>query len=259
MEQEARLGGRYRLEDRITASAGWSAWKAADEGMRRPVTLLTFPPNFARARDVTTAVHGISKLTDRRFSQVLDMDEYQDGTYVVMEWITGDSLHDLLIDGPLDPTNAALLIAEAADALSIAHRAGLAHLCLTPGGLRRRSDGVVKIVGLGIDAALSGTMADDPALADTQGLGRLLYAALTAHWPGNQWPSLPPAPLAPDGSLSRPRQVQVGIPALLDDLTWQAMLQISRASTNGEDSAGTITTPDKLYEALILAVPEGNS
>ena len=93
----------------------------------------------------------------------------------------GDSLDDLLADGPLDPGQGAEIIAQSAEALASAHAAGVAHLCLTPGSLRWTAGGGVKIAGLGIDAALAGVTADDPALADTQSLGKLLYAALTAH------------------------------------------------------------------------------
>ena len=75
----------------------------------------------------------------------------------------------------------------------------------------------MKIVGLGIDAALAGVTADDPALADTQSLGRLLYASLTAHWPGGDWPSLPAAPEM-DGHPRSPRQVRAGVPAGIDDV-----------------------------------------
>ncbi|HEY6277617.1 MAG TPA: hypothetical protein VIX86_14920, partial [Streptosporangiaceae bacterium] len=206
-EPGTRLGGRYRLEDRIGASSGWSAWKAIDETLARAVTVLTFAPGFPRVREVVTAARAASRLTDVRLAQVFDVEDNWDQAYVVMEWVAGDSLHDLLADGPLDPGQGAEIIAEAADALASAHAAGLAHLCLTPGSVRWTSGGGVKVVGLGIDAALSGAFADDPALADTQGLGRLLYAALTACWPGDDWPALPAAPRSADGRPCSPRQV----------------------------------------------------
>ena len=103
------------------------------------------------------------------------------------------------------------MIAEAAAALSSAHAAGVAHMCLSPGSVRWSPTGEVKVVGLGIDAALSGTTSEDPVLTDTTGLGKLLYAALTGCWPGNDYPSLPPAPVA-DGEPRSPRQVVAGIP-----------------------------------------------
>src|SRR6266487_3004716 len=108
-----RLGGRYRLEDRIAAGAGWDAWKAIDETLARAVTVFTFASGFPRIGDVVTA----------------------------------------------------------------ARAAGVAHMCLSPGSVRWSPTGEVKVVGLGIDAALAGIVADEPVRDDTEGLGRLLYAA----------------------------------------------------------------------------------
>src|SRR5216683_626276 len=195
-EPGTRLGGRYRLEDRVNASGGWAAWMAIDETLARPVTVLTFAPGFPRIREVVTAARAASRLTDARLAQVFDVEDDWDHAYVVMEWVAGDSLDDLLADGPLDPAHGAEIVAEGAEALAVAHEAGLAHLCLTTDSLRWTPGGGVKVLGLGIDAALSGATAEDPALADTQGLGMLLYAALTCHWPGPDSPTLPPAPLA---------------------------------------------------------------
>ncbi len=75
------------------------------------------------------------------------------------------------------------MIAEAADGLAVAHEAGLAHLCLTPACRWCGTGGEVTITGLGIVAALTGAHASDLAQADTRGLARLLYAALTGYWP----------------------------------------------------------------------------
>src|SRR5258708_13725207 len=105
-----------------------------------------------------------------------------------MEWVAGDSLEDLLADGPLDPGQGAEIVAQGAEALAVAHAAGVAHLCLNPDSLRWTTGGGVKVVGVGIDAALAAGAADDPALADTEGLGKLLYAAPPPHCPGGGCP-----------------------------------------------------------------------
>src|SRR6266705_2705905 len=209
-EPGTRLGGRYRLEDRIAAAGGWAAWKAIDEILARAVTVFTFAPGFPRIREVVTAARAASRLTDARLTQVL--------------------------------------VAEAADALSVAHAAGLAHLCLVPGSLRWTPGGGVKIVGLGIDAALAGATADDPALADTRGLARLLYAALTGHWPGPDSAVLPTAPVA-DGLPRSPRQVRAGVPTALDDITCRALFQQDRRG------GPALTTPGQLAGARMAVIP----
>jgi serine/threonine protein kinase len=245
-----RLGGRYRLEDRIAAGSGWDAWKAIDEILARAVTVFTFAAGFPRVSDVVTAARAASRLTDPRLAQVFDVEDDEERAYIVMEWAAGETLGDLVAEGPLEPFRAARLIAEAAGALVSAHAAGVAHMCLSPGSVRWSPTGEVKVVGLGIDAALSGICADDPVVRDTQGLGRLLYVALTGHWPGPEYPSLP---LAPDsgGEPCSPRQVIAGIPLALSEIACQAM-QLPSAG-----SGQPITTPADLSRALMATLPPG--
>jgi hypothetical protein len=247
-EPGTRLGGRYRLEDRIAAADGWAEWKAIDEILARAVTVFTFAPGFPRITEVVTAARAASRLTDARLTQVFDVEDEWDRAYIVMEWAAGEPLDDLLSAGPIDPSRAAQIVAEAAAALSAAHAAGLAHLCLVPGSLRWTSGGGVKIVGVGMAAALAGVTSDDPALADTRGLARLLYAALTGHWPGPDSGVLPPAPVA-DGLPRSPRQVRAGVPTILDDITCRALFQ--------QDRRGSValTTPGQLAGVLSAAIP----
>jgi serine/threonine protein kinase len=246
-EPGTRLGGRYRLEDRVAAAAGWAAWKAIDETLARAVTVLTFAPGFPRLREVVTAARAASRLNDSRFAQVFDVEDDWDHAYIVTEWAGGDSLDDLLASGPLDAARGARIVAEAAEAMSAAHAAGLAHLCLAPDSLRWTPGGGVKITGLGINAALTGASAEDPALADTRRLGMLLYAALTGHWPGPDCPTLPPAPLA-DGLPCSPRQVRAGVPAALDEITSQTLMLAGAGGFR-------LTTPGQLSGALLAAIP----
>ena len=177
-EPGTRLAGRYRLVDQMAAGSGWTMWKAMDETLARPVSVLTFAPGFPRIAQVVTAARAASRLTDPRLAQVFDVEDGGDhaapggnaGTplYVVMEWVGGETLTDLLADSPLDPARACALVADAARALAGAHAAGQAHLRLTPETLRWTRSSGMKITGLGIDAALAGdgltaAAASDPA------------------------------------------------------------------------------------------------
>ena len=80
--------------------------------------MLTFAPGFPRIREVVTAARAASRLTDARLAQVFDVEDDWDHAYVVMEWVAGDSLDDLLADGPLDPAAGREIVAEAAEALA---------------------------------------------------------------------------------------------------------------------------------------------
>jgi serine/threonine protein kinase len=247
-EPGSRLGGRYRLEDRVASSTGWAMWKAIDETLARPVTVLTFTSGFPRVSDTVAAARAASRLTDSRLAQVFDVEEDWDRSYVVMEWVAGDTLTDLLAEGPLDPGHGARMIAQAAEAITVAHAAGVAHLCLTPGSLRWTVGGGVKISGVGIDSALAGVTAEDPALTDTIGLAYLLYAALTGFSPTGNWSGLPPAPITQDGYPRSPRQVRAGIPTGIDDVTCRALYQ-----RDGHGPA--IRTPAMFASALKPVLP----
>ena len=260
-EPGTRLAGRYRLVDQVSAGAGWTYWKATDETLARSVTVLTFAAGFPRVAETVTAARAASRLGDPRFSQVFDVEDADELAYVVLEWVVGESLLDMLSEGPLDPPRAAALMTEAARAIANAHDGGLAHLRLDPACLHWTAGGGVKIAGLGIAAALAGPDlivaedgADDPELIDTRDLARLLYAALTGYWPGDQVAAgsapglLPPAP-ENDGGPCTPRQVSAGVPAGIDDVTCRALFQ--RPNRHGPP----LSTAAMFADALASAAP----
>ena len=238
------VAGRYRLAERLGVQGGSSTWRAADEALNRPVMVWTFAPGYRRAGAVVAAARAAGHLADSRLALVLDADDQGDVPYVVAEWPPGRPLGELLAGGgPDEPASAAAMVAEAAGALAVAHASGLAHLCLRPSSLWRRSTGEVKITGLGVGAAIAGIESTEPALADTHGLGQLLYAALTGYWPGTEPTPLPTAPRHGDEVYS-PRQVRAGIPRQLDAVARRAL---------SDAAASPIVDPAQLEEALAEA------
>ena len=193
------LGGRFRLDERISLddqvsgpcgfsweARGFSLWKASDQLLGRPVTIYLLPPGVPVPRRVVEAVQSAAKVTDPRLAAVYDTDFNPECPYIVSEWAPGTPLEDLVLTGLPHPALAAAMIADAADALAVAHQAGLPHLRLTPRSLRWDPGSGLKITGLGLDAALCGAAADNPVAADTTALGRMLYALLTGYWPGDE-------------------------------------------------------------------------
>jgi hypothetical protein len=252
-EPGTRLAGRYRLVDQVAAGNGWTMWKAMDETLARPVSVLTFAEGFPRIPEVVTAARAASRLTDPRMAQVFDVEDGGGQAYIVLEWVGGDSLTDLLESGPLDPALACSLVVDAARALAGAHALGQAHLRLTPDTLRWTRGSGIKITGIGIDAVLAGdgltsAAADNPALADTIAVAGLLYAALTGYWPGDEPTRLPPAPLS-DGAPAAPRQVSADVSSGIDSVITRALLQ--RPGRHGP----AIKTPADLAEELTAVAP----
>jgi hypothetical protein len=252
-EPGTRLAGRYRLVDQVATGNGWTMWKAIDETLARPVSVLTFAPGFPRIRQVMTAARAASRLSDPRMAQVFDVEDAGGQPYIVFEWVGGDSLSDMLDSGPLDPTLACSLVADVARAISGAHALGQAHLRLTPDTLRWTRGSGIKITGLGIDAALvgdglTGAAAYDPAMADTIAIAGLLYAALTGYWPCEEPTRLPAAPLS-DGMVCTPRQVSADVSSALDSVIIRALLQ--RPTRQGPP----IQSPGDFAEALSMVAP----
>ncbi|HWN60975.1 MAG TPA: hypothetical protein VNO25_09930, partial [Streptosporangiaceae bacterium] len=234
------LGGRFRLDERVTAAGGlsvWpgslrpgslgpgSLWRATDELLCRPVAIHLLARGVRVPARVMEAVQAAARVNDPRLATIYDTDYDIEGPYIVSEWTPGTHLEDLVLSGLPSPALAAAMIADAADALAVAHRAGRPHLCLSPRSLRWDTGSGLKITGLGIDAALSGTHAGDPAAAavvDTIALGRMLYALLTGCWPGDESTALPAAPRH-HGHVYTPRQVRAGVPGVLEAITCHAL------------------------------------
>lgn len=237
------LAGRYRVEDLLDETTGVRSWRAIDEVLSRAVFVHTMPTNDDRAESVTNAARAASQVGDPRFLQVLDVDVEADTVYVVREWITGQNLKMLLADGPLTADQATALGREVAEALASAHRQGLTHRRLEPSSVVIAPNGSVKVAGLATEAALHGSPDGDPAELDAAGVGRVLYAALTARWPDDDGQGLPVAPRI-DGRFASPRQVRPGVPRRLDEI-------VDRTLGNGErHHAGSLRSPAEVAEAL---------
>ena len=164
-------------------------WRATDALLGRPVAIHLLSRGVRVPAHVMAAVQAAARVNDPRLATIYDTDYDIEGPYIVSEWTPGTHLEDLVLSGLPSPALAAAMIADAADALAVAHRAGRPHLCLSPRSLRWDTGSGLKITGLGIDAALSGAHAADPAAAavvDTMALGRMLYALLTGCWPGDE-------------------------------------------------------------------------
>ena len=260
VEPGVRLVERYRLDERLDgadqpggatrATAPDDAttyWRAHDELLDRPVGVCLLRTGDVHADRVLRSARKAAVLTDSRFLRVLDASEVDGVVYVVSEWVTATHLVDLLADGPLPAGEARALTIEIAGALAAAHEAGLAHLCLGPEHVLRTSHGQVKLAGLGVDAAARGIEAPDPADAaarDTAAAAGILYACLTARWPGETASALASAPY--DGAdLCSPRQVRAGVPDDLDGVACRALGIPGR-----HHGGGALRTPGELVTAL---------
>ncbi|MQA04360.1 MAG: serine/threonine protein kinase [Streptosporangiales bacterium] len=245
LEQGYVLDDRYRLDEPVGEQRCAALWRGMDTVLARTVSIMVMPSEAPETARILTAARRAARIRDSRIAQVYDTANFEDNTYVITEWVSGRSLRDLLAEsGPLHPDRAGALVGEAAEALTEAHRMAVSHLRLTPDNLVWTSAGGVKLTGVGTDAALDGSVSDDPARTDAEGLGALLYAALTARWPFGETGNLAAAPLNGDGAPVSPRQVRAGVPLDLDATTDRAVSQHSRRGL------APLATPAAVAEAL---------
>lgn len=215
------LAGRYRLEERVRTGPDGSLWRAVDETLDRPVSVRVVRPGHRYTEDVVDAARRAALVEDPRLARVLDVGDSAGSAYIVAEHLVGRTLEELLVSGPLPAETARRLVGEAAEALDRASARGLHHLRLGPAGIVVAADGMVKVLGTAVEAALAGVEHDEDPLgadrADTVGLVRILYAALTGRWPGPPEGPLGPAPVV-TGRIVPPADLVPGVPNDLDTL-----------------------------------------
>jgi len=75
--------------------------------------------------------------------------------FIVMEFVEGRLLKDIIHDGPLEPAAAVRVIDGVLTALEYSHRAGVVHRDIKPGNIMITTDGQVKVMDFGIARAVS--------------------------------------------------------------------------------------------------------
>ena len=93
----------------------------------------------------------VAALKDPNIIQVFDVDRVGPNPFMVMEYVDGTNLHDIVAKhGPLTPIRAAEYIRQAALGLQHAHEVGLIHRDIKPGNLLLDRSGTVKLLDLGL-------------------------------------------------------------------------------------------------------------
>lgn len=210
--------GNYRILEKIGNGGMGVVYKAEHHKLRQPVAIKALylaAEHNRRALDrFFREVQAVTQLKHPNIAAALDAGE-QPGAgpqgapvpYLVMEYIEGFNLEDLIIrEGPLPVDRACLIAYQIADALTEAHRHDLVHRDIKPGNVIVTSNGTAKLLDFGVArlplgedrltkvGAQLGTIGymapeqirnahDVDARADVFGLGASLFFMLTGHDP----------------------------------------------------------------------------
>ena len=213
MTQPRLLGSRYELDSLVGRGGMAEVFRARDVRLHRTVGVKTLRRDLAH--DQTSQVRfrreaqSAAALNHPSIVAIYDTGEdMANGTpvpYIVMEFVDGRTLRDLLHDHrPLPPGRAAEITVGVLTALDYSHRHGIVHRDIKPGNVIVTQSGAVKVMDFGIarnDALLALTKTDQvlgtaqymspeqargervDARSDLYSTGCLLYELLTGRPP----------------------------------------------------------------------------
>ena len=204
-------------------------YKARQKSLNRLVAIKILAPE--RVKDSKFAgrfaheAELLAKLNHPHIVTIHDFGETGGLYYLVMEFINGVNIRDLLREGKMPAEQALAIVPPICEALQFAHDHGIVHRDIKPENILLDRDGRVKIADFGI-ATIAGDAADHsgtPAYmapeqaahsaridhrADIYALGVVLYEMLTGERPGS-------SPLAPS------KRVQIDV--RLDEVVLRAL------------------------------------
>ena len=184
-------------------------YKALQKSLNRMVAIKVLAPErehdarfaerFAREAEL------LAKLSHPHIVTIHDFGQAEGLFYIVMEFVDGVNLRDLLREGKIEPRQALAIVPPVCEALQYAHDHGVVHRDIKPENLLLDRDGRVKIADFGIASLVGGDGAVEragtpPYMAPEQGgakpaadhradiyaLGVVLYEMLTGERPGRE-------------------------------------------------------------------------
>ncbi len=170
------IAERYQVTGRLGSGGMGEVYRAQDSVLNRTVALKVLPVELARQPGFITRfrreAQSVARVNHPNVVQVYDWGESEDTYYMVMEYVRGKNLRQILAEnGSLAPRQACEVISQVLGALAAAHDQGLVHRDVKPENVLVSTDGAVKVTDFGIARAAEGT-----AFTSSM-LGTVAYAA----------------------------------------------------------------------------------
>jgi len=177
------LAGRYELGELIGRGGMADVHVGMDTRLGRRVAIKLLKPSLANdpafrtrfrreAQDAAKMAHPtIVRIFDAGEETVRELSGAETLVpFIVMEYVDGRLLKDILAEGPVEPAEAARVISQVLTALEYSHRAGVIHRDIKPGNIMITASGQVKVMDFGIARAISdssATIAESSAIVGT--------------------------------------------------------------------------------------------
>lgn len=248
---------RYELVRPVAHTGMGEVFEARHSHTGRRVAVKVINKSLAENHDVGERLRregrATSSIGDPNIVDVTDFGSTDDGTlYMVMEWLSGSTLRDILDAGPVPPMDALDIAAQTAKGLASAHNIGVVHRDVKPSNLmvveKAKGKRQVKILDFGIAKIMTpgvhkltrtGTIMGTPAYmspeqaraididrrTDIYSLGCILYELFTGTPPFSDLSPMKLVLLHASSSPELPSQraPKRGIPAQLDTLIMRCL------------------------------------
>src|ERR1700722_15812613 len=144
----------YVLLEKLGAGGMGEIYKARDSRLNRIVAVKILAPGRTRdperRRRFVQEAQSASGLNHPNIITIHDILSEGDTQYMVMEHVSGKTLHELVAQGRLPVAQVLQISAQMANALTAAHVAGIIHRDLKPANVMVTSSGLVKILDFGL-------------------------------------------------------------------------------------------------------------
>jgi serine/threonine-protein kinase len=144
----------YEIIRRLGAGGSGVVYLANDTLLQRPVVLKILRPGLLSAQQLRTTVLREARLASAiehpNVCAIYEVGESGDEGYIVMQYVPGQSLDQLIARGPANPQLVLSVGIQIADGLQAAHSLGIFHRDLKPQNVMLTDGGLVKILDFGL-------------------------------------------------------------------------------------------------------------
>ncbi|KRF31437.1 Stk1 family PASTA domain-containing Ser/Thr kinase [Yonghaparkia sp. Soil809] len=166
------IDGRYHVRSRIARGGMATVYLATDQRLERLVAVKIMHGHLADDSQFTARfiqeARSAARLAHPNVVNVFDQGQDADSAYLVMEYLPGITLRELLQEyGALTPQQTLDIVEAILSGLSAAHKAGIVHRDLKPENVLLADDGRIKIGDFGLARAASAATAAGAALLGT--------------------------------------------------------------------------------------------